>query len=190
MVDFPDVFARSGVSPNLEASVVSPFTRGADTGGSLSHSILKNQAKDTILTTSKTKATERLNATIQLRQLPWVCFGENEVLGHLFFFFSLSSRDVNSSSELADSSSIEGAERVRLGEASDAGVVCGGRETGEDMGGKGSDGELSSSLDSRALFLLAFDSGGLGFEIRVRQVLLTTILSSSSLSLIKTGESY
>lgn len=115
--------------------------------------------------------------------------GENEVLGNLFFFFSLSSRDVNSSSELADSSSLEGADRVRLGEASDVGVLWGGRKKGEGTGGKNSDGELSSGSHSAPLFLLDFGRV-LGFEWRVLQVLLTTILSSSSLSLTKTGESH
>lgn len=124
-----------------------------------------------------------------MKQLPLVFLGENEVLVNLFFFFSLSNRDVNSSSELVDSSSLEGAEKVRLGEASDVRVLWGGREKGDGTGGKGSDGELSSLSDSRVLFLLAF-GGGLGFEWRVLHVLLTTILSSSSLSLTKTGESH
>lgn len=75
---------------------------------------------------------------------------------NLFFLFSLSSRDVNSSSELADSSSLEGAERVRLGEASD--VLWSGTKKGEKTG---SDGELSSLSDSRASILLDL---GRGFE--------------------------
>lgn len=45
--------------------------------------------------------------------------GENEVPVHLFFFFSLSSKDVNSSSELVESSILEGAENVRLGVSRD-----------------------------------------------------------------------
>lgn len=75
---------------------------------------------------------------------------------NLFFFFSLSSRDVNSSSELAESSSLEGAERVRLGVASDVRVLWGGGEIREEKSG---DGEPSSSSDRRALFLLVFGGG-------------------------------
>ena len=60
---------------------------------------------------------------IKIKQLPLMFLGENEVLGSLFFFFSLSSRDVNSSSELAESSSLGGADRVRLGEASNVLVL-------------------------------------------------------------------
>lgn len=104
----------------------------------------------------------------------------------LFFFFNLSSRDVNSSSELADSSNLEGAESVRLGEANNVGVLWGGRKKGDVMGCKGVNGEPASSSCSTKLILLAFED--LGFEWRVLQVLLTTI-SSSSLSLTKTGES-
>ncbi|KAG7241901.1 hypothetical protein INR49_024871 [Caranx melampygus] len=40
-------------------------------------------------------------------------------------------RDVNSSSELAESSSLDGAEKVRLGEARDVEVLRGGREKGD-----------------------------------------------------------
>ena len=58
-----------------------------------------------------------------MRLLPFVLCGENEVPVKLFFLFSLSRRDMNSSSELADSSSLEGAERVRFGEASDVRVL-------------------------------------------------------------------
>lgn len=113
--------------------------------------------------------------------------GENEVAVRLFFFFSLSSSDVNSSSELADASNLDGAERVRLGEASNVGVLGGGIKKGDN---KESEGVLASLSHKAALFLLVFD-GWLGFERRVLQVLLTTMLSSSSsLSLMKTGESH
>lgn len=114
-------------------------------------------------------------------------FTEHGVSGSLFFFLSLSSRDMNSSSELADWSSLGGADTVRLGVGSDVGIFCGGRVNGEGTGGKNSDGELFSESHSAPLFLL---DGVLGFECRVLQVLLTTILSSSSssLSLTNTGE--
>lgn len=90
--------------------------------------------------------------------------GENEVAVRLlFFFFSLSSSDVNSSSELADESSLEGAERLRLGEASNVGVLGGGMKKGDETECEGSDGELGSSSCSAALFHLAFDER-FGFE--------------------------
>lgn len=123
-----------------------------------------------------------------IKQSPWVLLGENEVLIS-FLFLSLSSRDVNSSSELAESSSLEGAESVRFGKASDVKCLLAGRERREEGGGKNGDGELSSCSHGPALFLLAFGRD-LGFEWRVLQVLLTTILSSSSLSLTNTGESH
>lgn len=97
------------------------------------------------------KARDSYNAIIQTN-LPWVVLGENEVPGSLFFFFSLSNRDVNSSSELADSSSLEGAERVRLGEASEVGVLWGGRGKGEEKG----DGELFASSLSGVLLVPVF----------------------------------
>lgn len=52
-----------------------------------------------------------------------MCLGENKVPVHLFFFFSLSSKDVNSSSELVESSILEGAENVRLGVSRDLTVL-------------------------------------------------------------------
>lgn len=60
---------------------------------------------------------------IKIKQLPLMFLGEHVVSRNLFFFFSLSSRDMNSSSELPDSSSLVGADRVRLGEASDVKVL-------------------------------------------------------------------
>lgn len=90
------------------------------------------------------------------------------VLGNLFFFFSLSSKDVNSSSELGESS------MVCLGVVSDV-VVCPGRENGEEPSPVA---ELSASSHSTFLTLVL---GG-GFEWRVLHVLFTTISSSSSLT--------
>lgn len=107
---------------------------------------------------------------MQEKQLPCGFCGENVVLGNLFFFFSLSSKDVNSSSELGESS------MVCLGVVSD--VVCPGREKGEEPSPVA---ELSASSHSTFLTLVL---GG-GFEWRVFHVLFTTISSSSS-SLTKT----
>lgn len=183
MVDFPGVFTCRGGSPNdLEVGFVNPFTGGADTGGSLLHS--KTKTNKTIDISLATKMKTKL--AIQIKELPCVFLGENEVPVILFFFFSLSSRDVNSSSELAESSTLEGTERERVGVARDVRVLGAGRENGEE---KGSADELSSLSNTRALFILAL--GG-DFEWRVLHVLFTTILlsSSSSLSLTKTGESH
>lgn len=77
----------------------------------------------------------------------------------LFFFFSLSSRDVNSSSELLESFSLEGAENVRLGELTNALALFEGRRKGEGSGSEGSDGELSSLSYNGGLFSVS----GLGF---------------------------
>lgn len=63
-----------------------------------------------------------LECSSENQYLPLLFLGENEEVVR-FFFFSLSSRDVNSSSELADASSLQGAEKVRLGEASGVGVL-------------------------------------------------------------------
>lgn len=98
------------------------------------------------------------------------------VLGNLFFFFSLSSRDVNSSSELGESSLVNGAGKVCLGVVSD--VVCPGGEKGEESSPVA---ELSASSHSTSLTLAL---GG-GFEWRVLHVLFSTTSSSSS-SLTKT----
>lgn len=132
MVDFPGVFTYRGGSPNdLEVGFVNPFTGGADTGGSLLHS--KTKTNKTIDISLATKMKTKL--AIQIKELP------NEVPVILFFFFSLSSRDVNSSSELAESSTLEGTERERVGVARDVRVLGAGRENGEE---RGSAGELSS----------------------------------------------
>lgn len=103
--------------------------------------------------------------------------GENVVLGILFFFFSLSSRDVNSSSELGESSLVKDAGKVCLGVVSNV-AVCPGGLKGEETSPFA---ELSASSHSTSLTLVL---GG-GFEWRVLQVLFTTISSSSS-SLTKT----
>lgn len=95
-------------------------------------------------------------------------------LGNLFFFFSLSSKDVNSSSELSESSMVKGAERVCLGVVSDV-AVCPGREQGEETSPVA---ELSASSHSTFLTLVLSE----GFEWRVLHVLFTTISSSSSLT--------
>lgn len=58
-----------------------------------------------------------------MKQLPRVFCGENVLLESLFFFFSLSSKDVNSSSELGESSIVVGAENVCLGVVGDV-AVC------------------------------------------------------------------
>lgn len=76
----------------------------------------------------------------------------------LFFFFSLSSRDVNSSSELLESSSLEGTEKVRLGEITNVLASFEGRHKGDRAGGEGSDGEVSSSLHRGGVFSLVFGS--------------------------------
>ena len=95
--------------------------------------------------------------------LPLAVCGDNEVLVRLFFFFSLSSKDANSSSELLDSSSLEGAEWVRFGEGTELTLLV-GRGLGKGPGDKDSDGKrFSSSLLSSSLFLFEF-SGGFGFE--------------------------
>ena len=99
------------------------------------------------------------------------------VLRSLFFFFSRSSKDVNSSSELGESSMDKGAERVCLGVVSDV-FVRSGREKGEETS---SVAELSASTRNTFLTLVL---GG-GFEWRVLHVLFT-IISSSSSSLTKT----
>lgn len=98
------------------------------------------------------------------------------VLRNLFFFFSLSSKDVNSSSELGESSMVKGAGTVCLGVVSDV-VICPGTEKGEDS----PVAELSAL--SHSIFLTLVLGGG--FEWRVLHVLFTTISSSSS-SLTKT----
>lgn len=74
--------------------------------------------------------------------------GEHEVPVSLFFFLSLSNKDVNSSSELADLSMAEGSETVRLAVASDVGVLKAGRCKGEEGG---SAGELSALSQGGAL---------------------------------------
>lgn len=97
-----------------------------------------------------------------MSSLPLAVFGENEELAR-FFFFSLSNKDSNSSSKLLDSSSLEGAETVRLGEDIEF-IFVEGRGLGKGLGGKGSDGKrFSSSLLSASSFLLAFNRG-FGFE--------------------------
>lgn len=63
---------------------------------------------------------------IQIQEWPFVSLGENEGPVNLFFFFSLSSRDVNSSSELVESSILEGAENMRLGVSRDLTVLQAG----------------------------------------------------------------
>lgn len=103
--------------------------------------------------------------------------GENVVVGNLFFLFSLSSKEINSSSELGESSMLKGAERVCLGVVSDV-VVCPGRGKGEETSPVA---ELSAS--SHNTFLTLVFGGGL--EWRVLHVLFTKMSSSSS-SLTKT----
>lgn len=85
-------------------------------------------------------------------------FGRNEFPMKLFFFFSLSSRDVNSSSELLESSSLEGIEKVRLGEITNVLAPFEGRHKGDRAGGEGSDGKVSSSLHRGGVFSLVFGS--------------------------------
>lgn len=103
--------------------------------------------------------------------------GENVVVENLFFFFSLSSNDTNSSSELGESSILNGTEGLCLGVVSDV-VVCPGKEKGEETSPVA---EVSASSHST---FLTFVFGG-GLEWRVLHVLFTTISSSSS-SLRKT----
>lgn len=110
-----------------------------------------------------------MSETGNTKVLPCVTLGENEVLLDLSFFFSRSSKEMNSSSESVGSSISGGATRAHLGLAGDAG-----------------DGELFPLSLSKALLRLIL--GG-GFECRVLHVLFITISSSSSLSLTKTGES-
>lgn len=98
------------------------------------------------------------------------------VLINLFFFFSLSSKDVNSSSELDETSMVKGAKMVCLGAITD--VVRPGGKKGEEASPLA---VLSAS--SHSTFLKSVLGGG--FEWRVLHVLFTTILSSSS-SLTKT----
>lgn len=52
----------------------------------------------------------------------------------LLFFFSLSSKDANSSSELEESSTAVGVKPVRLGVTSDVGVLSAGRVEGDGGG--------------------------------------------------------
>lgn len=108
---------------------------------------------------------------------------------NMFFFLSLSSKDVNSSSEPLESSSLEGAESVRLGERREVAVQWVGRGAVKgETGGKNGDGGLSFWSKSNGLFSLDF-AREFGFVQRVLQVLLITKLSpSSSLSLMNTGE--
>lgn len=109
-----------------------------------------------------------------MKQLPRVFCGENVLLESLFFFFSLSSKDVNSSSELGESSIVVGAEKVCLGVVSDVTVCCPERETEEDAIPTA---ELSASSPSTAFVTLGVLGGG--FKWRVLHVLFTTISSSS-----------
>lgn len=109
--------------------------------------------------------------------------GENVVLRNLLFFFSLSSKDVNSSSELGESSLVVGAAKVCLGVDSDVTVWCPGREKGEETSPAA---ELSASSPSTAFLTLVV--GG-GFKWRVLHVLFTTMSSSSSSSSLTKTES-
>lgn len=74
--------------------------------------------------------------------------GDKVLPGNLFFLFNLSKREENSSSELSDSSSLGGAERVRLelllktSDASKSKVVLGQTDKGE--GSAGTKGGLFS----------------------------------------------
>lgn len=186
MDEFPLVLTRWGVSLiGLEFDDVSDFTAGDKKASSLSDSTwgtFKDKTKRDVKLVIKKDFRQKSSQT-----LPFGVLGKNEVpMG--FFFLSLSNNDINSSSELPDSSSAAGTENVRLGDAADAGVLLGGTQRTKRLGGKGGDGvQLSSSfLSSLALLDLR---RGLGFEWRVFQEPLTTLLSSSSsLSLTKTGE--
>lgn len=100
------------------------------------------------------------------------------VVENLFFFFSLSSKDTNSSSELGESSILSGTKGLCLGVVSGVVQVCPGREKGEETSPVA---EVSASSHNT---FLTFVFGG-GLEWRVLHVLFTTISSSSS-SLTKT----
>lgn len=82
-----------------------------------------------------------------MNRLPYVFLGVK-----LFFFFSLSSKDANSSSELEESSTVTGVKTVRLGVARDVGVLSAGRDKG---GGGGIAGELPALSCRRAVLALA-----------------------------------
>lgn len=65
---------------------------------------------------------------------------------------------MNSSSELLELSSLEGTEKVRLGEITNELASFEGRHKGDRAGGKGSDGEVSSSLHRGGVFSLVLGS--------------------------------
>lgn len=183
-VDFPGVFTVRGVSRiDLGADVTGAFTGGTD-----QRERFKPKCIDFNNYNERQKVGHYLNVATQIKPLPRALLGENVVPVSLFLFFSLSRRDVNSSSELSDSFSLEGAERVRFGEAGGVVVLWGRKEQGEQTERNGSDGKPSRSSHCGALSLVNF-AGVLALKWRVLQVLLTTTLSSSSsLSLTKTGE--